>query len=118
MPHATLSARPIGSKGTPVTPVSTLGGLPAPKPAATIALPKAVGGAGAIAPSLVISEKKERKPAGRPTKEQRKLERRMEIMGGIDDLLDKSNKPTKGKIRIYLLTRIQQLLEEKGITTS
>jgi hypothetical protein len=109
MPFATLAARPVGSKGPAATPVASLGGLPAPKP-----MPKAMGGAGA--PSLVVSEKKERKPAGRPTKEQRKLEKRMEIMGGIDDLLD--NKPTKGKIRIYLLTRIQQLLEEKGITTS
>ena len=40
----------------------------------------------------------------------------MEVMADIDDLVD--NKPTKSKIRIYLLTRIQQLLEEKGITTS
>lgn len=115
MPFATLAARPVGSKGPAATPVASLGGLPAPKPAAP-ALPKAMGGAGA--PSLVVSEKKERKPAGRPTKEQRKLERRMEVMGGIDDLLDKINKPTKGKIRLYLLTRIQQLLEEKGITTA
>jgi hypothetical protein len=88
-----------------------MGGLP-------VAVPRPMGGAGASLPSLVVSEKRERKPAGRPTKDQRRLERRMEIMGGIDDLLDRSNKPTKGKIRLYLLTRIQQLLEEKGITTA
>ncbi len=111
MPFATLAARPVGSKGPALTPVASMGGLP-------VAAPRPMGGAGASMPSLVVSEKRERKPAGRPTKDQRRLERRMEIMGGIDDLLDKSNKPTKGKIRIYLLTRIQQLLEEKGITTA
>jgi hypothetical protein len=76
-----------------------------------------MGGAGGPAsrPSAVTGEKGGR-PRGRPTKEERKKERRMEVMADIDDLLD--NKPTKSKIRIYILTRIQQLLEEKGITTA
>jgi hypothetical protein len=40
----------------------------------------------------------------------------MEVMSEIDDLVD--NKPTKAKVRLYLLARIQQLLEERGITTA
>jgi hypothetical protein len=39
----------------------------------------------------------------------------MEINGNIQDMLD--NKPTKQKVRIYLLARIQELLVERGIAT-
>jgi predicted NAD-dependent protein-ADP-ribosyltransferase YbiA (DUF1768 family) len=55
----------------------------------------------------------EAKPRGRPTKEERKLERRMETIADIDELLD--NKPTKSKIRAFLLARVSMLLEERGI---
>lgn len=74
-------------------------------------------GTGRAKPSaILVAEEKEGKPRGRPTKDERKKERRMEIIAEIDDLVD--DKPTKSKIRLYILTRIQQLLEEKGITTS
>jgi hypothetical protein len=109
MGHATLAARPVGVKGPAATSLKTIGGGP-------ISGATAIGGAGAAAlPSAVTGEKGGR-PRGRPTKDERKRERRMEVMADIDDLLD--NKPTRSKIRIYLLTRIQQLLEEKGITTA
>jgi hypothetical protein len=55
----------------------------------------------------------EAKARGRPTKEERKLERRMDAIADIDDLLD--NKPTKSKIRAYFLARVSMLLEERGI---
>lgn len=109
MKHATLAARPVGAKGEAATRISTIGGIP-------IAGATAAGGAGAGSRPSAITGEKEGKPRGRPTKEDRKRERRMEVMAEIDDLLD--NKPTKSKIRIYLLARIQQLLEEKGITVS
>lgn len=102
--HATLAARPVGSRGDPVTKPASMGSLP-------IAGATAAGGAGRAPPSAI-----EGKTRGRPTKDERKKERRMEVMSEIDDLVD--NKPTKAKIRIYLLARIQQLLEEKGITTA
>lgn len=73
----------------------------------------AAGGAGRAPPSA-IPEGKERRL--RMNKEERKRERRMEVMAEIDDMLD--DKPNKKKVRLYLLTRIQQLLEEKGIVTS
>ena len=56
------------------------------------------------------------KPRGRPTKDERKLEKRMEVMAELDELIE--DKINKKKIRIYFLTRIQQLLLEKGITTA
>jgi len=106
--HATLAARPVGSKGASATPLSSIGGMP-------IAGATAVGGAGApMRKAIVETEGKPRRL--RQNKEERKLERRMEVMAGIDDLID--DKPSKKKIRLYLLTRIQQLLEEKGIVTS
>jgi hypothetical protein len=37
----------------------------------------------------------------------------MESIADIDDLLD--NKPTKSKIRAYMLARVSMLLEERGI---
>jgi hypothetical protein len=49
----------------------------------------------------------------RQTKEQRNLEKRMDALADIDDLLD--NKPSKAKIRDYLLGRVSMLLEERGI---
>jgi hypothetical protein len=108
MQHATLAARPIGSGGPSATPLKVIGGMPISGATAT---------GGRLPPSAVEAvAAKEGKPRGRPTKEERKKERRMEIMADIDDLVD--DKPTKSKIRIYLLTRIQQLLEERGITTS
>ena len=107
--HATLAARPVGCKGEAATPITSLGGLP-------IAGATAAGGAGIASRPSAITGEKGGKPRGRPTKEDRKKERRMEVMAEIDDLLD--NKPSKKKVRIYLLTRIQQLLEEKGITTA
>jgi hypothetical protein len=107
--HATLAARPVGVRGDPATRISTMGSLP-------IAGATAAGGAGAKSRPSAITGEKDGKPRGRPTKDDRRRERRMEVMAEIDDLLD--NKPTKNKIRIYLLARIQQLLEEKGITVS
>lgn len=107
MKHATLQARPVGVRGDPVTRISTMGSLP---------IAGATGGAGAASKPSAITGEKDGKPRGRPTKDDRKRERRMEVMAEIDDILD--NKPTKSKIRLYLLTRIQQLLEEKGITTA
>lgn len=107
MKHATLAARPVGSSGSAMTMPSAMGSLPI----------AGATGTGRSKPSAVhAADEKEGKPRGRPTKDERKKERRMEVMAEIDDLVD--NKPTKSKIRIYLLTRIQQLLEEKGITTS
>jgi hypothetical protein len=108
MKHATLAARPVGSHGAAATPVSSMGSLP-------VAGATAAGRKPAASAVEAVAAK-EGKPRGRPTKEERKKERRMEIMADIDDLVD--DKPTKSKIRIYLLTRIQQLLEERGITTS
>lgn len=108
MKHATSAARPIGSSGASATPISAIGGMPISGATAT--------GHKAPASAVEAVAAKEGKPRGRPTKEERKKERRMEIMADIDDLVD--DKPTKSKIRIYLLTRIQQLLEERGITTS
>lgn len=107
--HATLAARPVGSKGASATPLSSIGGLP-------IAGATARGGAGGPgrAPPSAIPEGKERRL--RQNKEERKRERRMEVMSEIDDMLD--DKPNKKKVRLYLLTRIQQLLEEKGIVVS
>lgn len=109
MKHATLSARPVGSRGDPATKPSAVGGLP-------IAGAMAVGGAGAGRPKPSAIAAEGGKKVGRPTKDERKKERRMEVMADIDDLVD--NKPTKSKVRIYLLTRIQELLEERGITTA
>lgn len=40
----------------------------------------------------------------------------MEVMAEIEDMLD--DKPNKKKVRLYLLARIQQLLEEKGVTVA
>lgn len=105
--HATLAARPVGAKGEAATRISTIGGIP---------IAGATGGAGAASKPSAITGEKDGKPRGRPCKEDRRREKRMEVMAEIDDLLD--NKPTKGKVRLYLLTRIQQLLEEKGITVS
>lgn len=107
MKHATLAARPLGSSPAAMTLPSAMGSMPV----------AGATGTGRAKPSAVhAAEEKEGKPRGRPTKDERRKERRMEVMAEIDDLVD--NKPTKSKIRIYLLTRIQQLLEEKGITTS
>lgn len=108
MKHATTAARPIGSSGTSATSMSMIGGMP-------ISGATATGGRKPTSAVEAVAAK-EGKPRGRPTKEERKKERRMEVMADIDDLVE--NKPTKSKIRIYLLTRIQQLLEERGITTS
>lgn len=108
MKHATTAARPIGSSGPAATPLKAMGGMP-------IVGATATGGRKPTSAIEAVAEK-EGRPRGRPTKEERKKERRMEVMADIDDLVD--DKPTKSKIRIYLLTRIQQLLEERGITTS
>ena len=107
--HATLAARPVGSKGEAATRVSTMGGLP-------IAGATASGGAGASSRPSAISSESDKPRRLRLNKEERKKERRMEVMSEIDDMLD--DKPSKKKVRLYLLTRIQQLLEEKGIITS
>ena len=107
--HATLAARPVGARGDPATKPAAMGGLP-------IAGATAAGGAGRAKPSAITGERETGKPRGRPTREERKKERRMEVMSEIDDLVD--NKPTKAKVRLYLLARIQQLLEERGITTA
>lgn len=86
--------------------------LPHAKSAA--AVPKSVPMPATAPPSLkTVRTPKEAKPRGRPTKEERKLERRMEAIADIDDLLD--NKPTKSKIRAFLLARVSMLLEERGI---
>ena len=108
--HATLAARPVGSKGASATPLKTIGGMP-------ISGATAMVGAGGPAsrPSAVTGEKGG-KPRGRPTREERKLERRMEVMSEIEAMLD--DKPNKKKVRLYLLARIQQLLEEKGVTVA
>ncbi len=66
-------------------------------------------------PTALPSAIKEEKTRGRPSKDERRIERRMEINSNIADLLD--NKPTKQKVRVYLLARIQELLVERGIAT-
>lgn len=107
--HATLAARPVGSKGAAATPLSSIGGLP-------IAGATAMGGAGGPRRSAVEAAATDKPRRLRQNKEERRIEKRMEIMSGIDDMLD--DKPSKKKVRLYLLTRIQQLLMEKGITTA
>lgn len=106
MPSAKSAARPVSS-------------IPAPPPPTTssiktVSRAKPVGGAGGptVLPSAIVKDEKVR---GRPSKDERRIERRMEINGNIQDMLD--NKPTKQKVRIYLLARIQELLVERGIAT-
>ena len=79
------------------------------------AVPKSVTLPATAPPSLKTARGglKEATQRVRQTKEQRKLERRMESLADIDDLLD--NKPSKAKIRAYLLGRVSMLLEERGI---
>ena len=57
----------------------------------------------------------EARPQRRPTREERKLEKRNSANKTIDDLLD--NKPTKSKIREFLKQRVATLLEERGVAT-
>lgn len=104
LPSAISAARPVGSMVPPAT-----GPPPAAKTSVKgkklTALPTAL-------PSAIVKEEKTR---GRPSKDERRIERRMEINSNIADLLD--NKPTKQKVRVYLLARIQELLVERGIAT-
>ena len=106
MPSAKSAARPVGSMAPPPPPTTS-----SIKP---VSRAKPVGGARApaVLPSAIVKEEKVR---GRPSKDERRIERRMEINGNIADMLD--NKPTKQKVRIYLLARIQELLVERGIAT-
>lgn len=107
MPSAKSAARPVGTG--PSAPVAPL--PPAMKP---LPAKKAVGGAGAatVLPSAIVKEERVR---GRPSKDEKRIERRMEINANISDLVE--DKPTKQKVRIYLLARIQELLVERGIAT-
>lgn len=107
--HATLAARPVGSKGSSATPLSSIGGLP-------ISGATAMGGAGGPRRSAVEAAATDKPRRLRQNKEERRIEKKMEIMAGIDDLLE--DKPSKKKVRLYLLTRIQQLLLEKGIVST
>lgn len=78
------------------------------------AVPKSVSLPATPPPSLKsVKDPKEARPRGRPTKEERKLEKRMGAIADIDDLLE--DKPTKSKIRAFLLARVSMLLEERGI---
>jgi len=88
--------------------------LKLPHAKSSAAVPKSVTLPATAPPSL----KTMRSPTpatgkGRPTKDERKLQKRMESIADIDDLLD--NKPTKSKIRAYMLARVSMLLEERGI---
>lgn len=85
-----------------------------PHAKSSAAVPKSMVMPATAPPGLkTVRNPKEAKPRGRPTKDERKLERRMESIADIDDLLD--NKPTKSKIRAYFLARVSMLLEERGI---
>ena len=80
------------------------------------AVPKSVSLPATAPPSLrTVKDPKEAtgRNRGRPTKEERKLEKRMGAIADIDDLLE--DKPTKSKIRAFLLARVSMLLEERGI---
>ena len=77
---------------------------------------KSVKSVSAVRPMASLKPAIVEKPRGRPTKDERRLEKRMEVMAELDELID--DKINKKKIRIYFLTRIQQLLLEKGITTA
>jgi len=78
------------------------------------AVPKSVKPPATAPPSLKTSRvPTEAKQRVRNTKEERKLEKRMHAIADIDDLLD--NKPSKSKIRAFLLGRVSMLLEERGI---
>lgn len=52
--------------------------------------------------------------SGRPTKEDRKREKRAKILESIDMLI--ADRPSKKIIREYILSRISCLLAERGIT--
>lgn len=108
MPSAKSAARPVGTgPSAPAVPLPpAIKPLPAKK--------AVVGGAGAatVLPSAIVKEERVR---GRPSKDEKRIERRMEINANISDLVE--DKPTKQKVRIYLLARIQELLVERGIAT-
>lgn len=67
------------------------------------------------AKGLAKQTEAEVRPQRRPTREERKLEKRNTANKTIDDLLD--NKPTKSKIREFLKERVSTLLEERGVAT-
>ena len=90
LPHA---------KSSRATPKSAIASLPATAP-----------------PSLKsVKDPKHARPTGRPTREERKLEKRTAAIASVDDLLE--NKPSKSKIREFLRNRVATLLEERGVAT-
>lgn len=78
------------------------------------AVPKSVTLPATAPPSLKTARTPTEAPRkGRPTREEVRLQKRLDAIADIDDLLD--NKPTKSKIRAYMLGRVSMLLEERGI---